>query len=86
MDNWDKIEFLFIYRLKVSKQQLRELEFWDVEKTLDLWKEQINKEKEESDKQQKDMEKQQKAQQMSQPKIPKMTPSTNYGGYKVPRH
>ena len=74
-----------MYRLRQSKQSIRELEFWDIETTLDLWKKQIDAEKEESDKQSKDMEKQQKAQQIAQPKIPKMTASTNYGGFKVPR-
>jgi hypothetical protein len=88
LDNWAKIEFLFLYKLRVQKHDLRKLEFWDIEETLDLWKEQMDKEKEEHDKQQKNYSKQQSTPSMKPtsykaPKAPK--PSTNFGGFNVPK-
>lgn len=82
MDNWAKIEFMFLYKLHLPKHHLRELEFWDVEETLDLWKEQVDKEKEQQDKEQKSYEKQQKATKMAKQPTFKQP---SYGGYKIPK-
>ena len=87
MDNWAKIEFLFLYRLRVQKHDLRKLEFWDIEQTLDLWKEQMEKEKEESDRQQKNYSKQQPSMKPTQYKAPSASSAkqTNFGGFNVPK-
>jgi hypothetical protein len=72
-----------MYKMRVPKGELRTWEFWDIEQTLELWQEQMQKEKEENDKQQKAQEKQYK---QSQPKYSKPSmPSSNYGGFKVPK-
>ena len=87
MDNWAKIEFLFLYKLRVQKHDLRKLEFWDVEQTLDLWQEQMEREKEEHSKQEKMHQKQAAATNTpGSYKPPKATmPKTpNYGGFKIP--
>ena len=76
-----------MYRMRVPKRELRSWEFWDIEQTLELWKEQMEKEKEEHDKQQKQYEKQYQSSQPKQsykaPAAPKYSP--NYGGFKVPK-
>ena len=78
--NWDKIEFLLMYKLQLNPLVLDQMEFYRIENLIANFEEQLQKENKEYEKQQKDQEK-----QIQESKKSVKPVSTNYGGFSVPK-
>ena len=73
MDNWNKIEFIFCFRLHVSPIHLERLEFYRIQFIIKEYEVYLERENKEYEKQQREAEKQSSG----------STP--NFGGFKVPK-
>ena len=67
---------MFCFKLHITPMELRRLEFYTIEYILKEYEEHVKKENEEYEKQQREAEKKYKT---------SSAPSTDYGGFKVPR-
>lgn len=75
MENWNKIEFIFCFKLHIAPSELERLEFYRIEYIIKQYEEYVEKENKQYEKQQSDTEKQYKS----------SNSSPNYGNYKPPK-
>jgi len=84
LTNWDKIEFIFAYKLRIAPDSLDSLPFYRLENLLKNYQEHMDKENEQQSNQQREYEKQhgspQQMMKQSQPQMPKM----DMGSFKMP--
>ncbi|MCK9447148.1 hypothetical protein M0Q50_09880 [bacterium] len=82
MENWNKIEYIFVFKAHCPPSELERLEWYRIHYLLKEYEEDIKRQNDEVDKQNKDIEKQNKSMgNISAPKFetPKFqTPKINY--------
>jgi len=74
LDNWNKIEFIFSFKLHIPPSELERLEFYRIQFLITEYEEHIDRENKEYDKQRRDSDKQSK-----------LPSSSDYGNFKTPK-
>ena len=59
MQNWNKIDFIFCFKLHIDPITLRKLEFYTIQNILKEYEEHVDRENKEYEKQQREIDKQQ---------------------------
>jgi len=80
LDSWNKIEFLFCFKLHIPPSELERLEFYRIHYLLKEYEDHVERENKEYEKQQKEAGKQSSSSTTYKP--PKMS---DYGDYKMPK-
>lgn len=78
MDNWNKIEFIFCFKLHVPPSELERLEFYRIQSVIKEYEEYVERENKEYEKQRKESDKQYSSQSYKPPSNP-------YGDMKMPK-
>jgi hypothetical protein len=79
LDNWNKIEFIFCFKLRISPIDLEKLEFYHIQYILKQYEEHIDRENKEYEKQQKETDKKYQSSNLKLPNNP-------YGDFKIPKY